>query len=91
MSGCQPGDKIRVSKVGGDTPGAGVAGVNAHPRNRGSRFLGSHLVDALVKRGDEVVVLDDLSREINRKSIKGQDSFKAMYAYFQIGRKRVMI
>ncbi len=28
----------------------------------GAGFLGSHLVDALVGRGDEVVVLDDLSR-----------------------------
>ena len=28
----------------------------------GAGFLGSHLVDSLVERGDEVVVLDDLSR-----------------------------
>ena len=28
----------------------------------GAGFLGSHLVDALVARGDEIVVLDDLSR-----------------------------
>ena len=28
----------------------------------GAGFLGSHLVDSLVARGDEVVVLDDLSR-----------------------------
>ena len=28
----------------------------------GAGFLGSHLVDSLLERGDEVVVLDDLSR-----------------------------
>ena len=28
----------------------------------GAGFIGSHLVDSLVARGDEVVVLDDLSR-----------------------------
>ena len=28
----------------------------------GAGFLGSHLVDSLIERGDEVVVLDDLSR-----------------------------
>ena len=28
----------------------------------GAGFLGSHLVDSLVERGDDVVVLDDLSR-----------------------------
>ena len=27
----------------------------------GAGFIGSHVVDALVARGDEVVVLDDLS------------------------------
>ena len=27
----------------------------------GAGFIGSHLVDALVERGDEVVVVDDLS------------------------------
>ena len=27
----------------------------------GAGFIGSHLVDALVARGDEVVVIDDLS------------------------------
>ena len=28
----------------------------------GAGFLGSHLTDALLDRGDDVVVLDDLSR-----------------------------
>jgi UDP-glucose 4-epimerase len=27
----------------------------------GAGFIGSHLVDALVERGDRVVVIDDLS------------------------------
>ncbi|TML55582.1 MAG: NAD-dependent epimerase/dehydratase family protein, partial [Actinobacteria bacterium] len=27
----------------------------------GAGFIGSHLVDALVERGDEVVIVDDLS------------------------------
>ncbi|TMC09572.1 MAG: NAD-dependent epimerase/dehydratase family protein, partial [Chloroflexi bacterium] len=27
----------------------------------GAGFIGSHLVDALVERGDEVLVVDDLS------------------------------
>ena len=38
----------------------------------GAGFLGSHLVDALIDRGDEVLVLDDLSRgdfsQINSKA-----------------------
>ena len=56
----------------------------------GAGFLGSHLVDALVARGDEIVVLDDLSRGDKSQINHEHYSFKVMYAYFQIGRKRVM-
>lgn len=44
----------------------------------GSGFLGSHLAEALVARGDSVVVVDDLStgREENLASIRGRVDFR---------------
>lgn len=40
----------------------------------GAGFLGSHLVDSLLARGDEVVVLDDLSRG-HRKQVSDRAEF----------------
>ena len=42
----------------------------------GAGFIGSHLVDALVDRGDEVVVFDDLSRG-DEKNISGKAKFSS--------------
>ncbi|MBA3305336.1 MAG: NAD-dependent epimerase/dehydratase family protein, partial [Thermoleophilaceae bacterium] len=44
----------------------------------GAGFIGSHLVDALVSRGDEVLVLDDLStgRTENLSHLTDSDRFK---------------
>ena len=39
----------------------------------GAGFLGSHLVDALIERGDEVIVLDDLSRGHQNQINPGAD------------------
>ncbi len=36
-------------------------GPHSSPDHRGAGFIGSHLCDALVERGDDVVLLDDLS------------------------------
>src|SRR2546423_14731856 len=37
----------------------------------GAGFIGSHLVDALVARGDDVVVLDDLSTGVRENLAEG--------------------
>jgi len=39
----------------------------------GAGYIGSHLVDALIKRGDEVLVVDNLStgRFANIRHLKG--------------------
>lgn len=48
----------------------------------GAGFLGSHLCEALVARGDRVVCVDDLStgRRENLKSLEGSPSFKFLEA-----------
>jgi len=40
----------------------------------GCGFIGSHIVDELVKRGDEVIVIDDLSAECNEKFYKNDNA-----------------
>ena len=43
----------------------------------GAGFIGSHLADAYLKRGDEVLIIDDLStgRIDNIQHLKGQPKF----------------
>lgn len=62
----------------------------------GAGFIGSHLVDALVGRGDEVMVIDDLSRgrigRVNEKaefeeiSVTDRDRVKSLVRCFGPGR-----
>ena len=40
----------------------------------GCGFIGSHIVDELVKRGNEVIVIDDLSAECNEEFYKNDDA-----------------
>jgi len=40
----------------------------------GCGFIGSHIVDELVKKGDEVIVIDDLSAECNEKFYKNENA-----------------
>ena len=47
----------------------------------GSGFIGSHLVDALLARGDQVVALDDLStgRPSNLDAAQGHPNFRFVH------------
>ena len=40
----------------------------------GCGFIGSHIVDELVKRGDEVIVIDDMSAECNEEFYKNDEA-----------------
>lgn len=40
----------------------------------GCGFIGSHIVDELVKRGDEVIVIDDMSAECNEEFYKNDQA-----------------
>ncbi len=44
----------------------------------GAGFIGSNLVDELIKRGDEVIVIDDLSTG-NKKNLNSKADFHDLY------------
>lgn len=51
----------------------------------GAGFLGSHLVDALAKRGDAVIVLDDLSSGLLANLELAISSGRVTFVYAQVG------
>ncbi len=52
----------------------------------GAGFLGSHLVDALLKLDDEVVIIDDLSTGALRNVQSATESGKAAFLYLNVAR-----
>ncbi len=52
----------------------------------GAGFLGSHLVDALLKAGREVVIVDNLSTGSLRNVQSATESGKAAFLYLDVAR-----
>jgi dTDP-glucose 4,6-dehydratase len=67
---------------GGTGAGTGAAGSRRIVVTGGAGFVGSHLCEALVARGDRVVAVDDLSTglEANVSALAGTDAFELVVA-----------
>ncbi len=50
----------------------------------GAGFVGSHLVDALIKRGDDVIIVDDLSTGNVRNIEAATESGRATFLYLDV-------
>ena len=53
----------------------------------GAGFIGSHIVDALIDRELDVIVVDDESAESNEQFYKNVKKFLSFFDYFQILRR----
>lgn len=57
----------------------------------GAGFIGSHLVDRLIKRGDEVVVIDNLEPQVHQNKRPDYLNPRAKYIFKDIGDKKTLL
>jgi dTDP-L-rhamnose 4-epimerase len=57
----------------------------------GAGFIGSHLVDRLIGRGDEVVVIDNLEPQVHQNKKPDYLNTKAKYIFKDIGDKKTLL
>lgn len=57
----------------------------------GAGFIGSHLVDRLIERGDEVVVIDNLEPQVHQNKRPDYLNPRAKYIFKDIGDKKTLL
>jgi len=56
----------------------------------GAGFIGSHLVDELVKRNYEVIVIDSIDKQVHTDGIPDYINLKARYIFEDIRKKKIL-
>jgi dTDP-L-rhamnose 4-epimerase len=56
----------------------------------GAGFIGSHLVDGLVKRNYEVIVIDSIDKQVHTDGIPDYINLKARYIFEDIRKKKIL-
>lgn len=57
----------------------------------GAGFIGSHLVDRLIERGDEVIVIDNLEPQVHQNKRPDYLNPRAKYIFKDIGDKKTLL